>query len=151
MYRKPHQQPSRDGNRLTWRNDRAVMVAFDHPGLAIQIEMPTQGGECQAQLSGGRAATSSARPGSFLKAGEAGRGEGKFTCCKHSRKKTRVNSTGAQIARGSQNTHSRLIRIMTGCGTKSRAPKLNMPSVSKKADRQLLRVEAIYIVSALHR
>jgi hypothetical protein len=39
------------------RNDRAVMAAFDHPGLAIQIELPTRGGDCRAAASGDRAAT----------------------------------------------------------------------------------------------
>jgi hypothetical protein len=110
------------------------MVAFDHLASPFKSKCQLKAeGECHAQLSGGRAATSSARPGSFLEGGGAGRGEGKFTCCKHSRKKTRVNSTGAHIARGSKNTNSRLIRIMTGYGTKSRAPKLDMPAVSKKS------------------
>jgi hypothetical protein len=39
VYRKPHPSVTPRWNRLSWRDDRAVLLRTGGPGLAIQVEV----------------------------------------------------------------------------------------------------------------
>ena len=39
VYRKPHPSVMPRWNRLSWRDDRAVLLRSGRPGLAVQVEV----------------------------------------------------------------------------------------------------------------